>query len=373
MSVLLLSVCLTLGGALLDGAAPAPAQTIDDPALVPFFEVPQPFRGQFGDYRSPLLFSDGSRVETPADWVRRRAELLEEWRGMLGTWPPVLTTPSFEVLAEQPHDGFRQQRVRVQVSHDQRTEGWLLLPDGDGPFPAVIIVYYDPDTAVGLGELPDRDFARQLTRAGLVTLSLGIPDGDARMPVQGMVTGQPLSYYAYVAANAWAALAMHPAVDSSRIGVTGHSFGGKWALFAAALWDRFAAVAVSDPGVVFDETRPNVNYWEPWYLGLEPGRPRRAPGVPTPENPTAGPYKAMRDAGRDLHELHALIAPRPFLVSGGAEDPPERWVALNHAVEVNRLLGYERRVGMTNRPEHAPNPESNAQLVAFFVNALGRR
>ncbi|MST95012.1 MAG: hypothetical protein EXS33_07050 [Pedosphaera sp.] len=69
--------------------------------------------------------------------------------------------------------------------------------------------------------------------------------------------------------NAWQpdlgqALAALPEVDASRIGVIGHSYGGKWALFAAALWEKFTCVAVSDPGIVWDETKPNVNYWEPW-------------------------------------------------------------------------------------------------------------
>jgi hypothetical protein len=71
-----------------------------------------------------------------------------------------------------------------------------------------------------------------------------------------------------------------------------------------------------------------------------------------------------------LHELHALIAPRPFLVSGGAEDPPERWLALNHAVAVNRLLGFTNRVAMTQRPGHAPTEESNRQLAGFFERFL---
>lgn len=31
-----------------------------------------------------------------------------------------------------------------------------------------------------------------------------------------------------------------------------------------------------------------------------------------------------------------------------------RWLALNHLVEINRLLGKEHRVGMTNRPNHSP-------------------
>ena len=78
----------------------------------------------------------------------------------------------------------------------------------------------------------------------------------------------------------------------------------------------------------------------------------------------------MVDTGRDLHELHALIAPRPFLVSGGAEDPPSRWLALNHAVAVNKMLGVSNRVGMTNRQGHSPTEESNAQLYAFFEHFL---
>jgi hypothetical protein len=78
----------------------------------------------------------------------------------------------------------------------------------------------------------------------------------------------------------------------------------------------------------------------------------------------------MMEKGMDLHELHALMAPRPFLVSGGAEDQPTRWRALNHAVAVNKLLGYEGRVGMTNRKTHDPTEESNDRLYEFFEHFL---
>ena len=47
-----------------------------------------------------------------------------------------------------------------------------------------------------------------------------------------------------------------------------------------------------------------------------------------------------------------------------------RWKALNHANAVNRLLGHENRVAMTNRPDHTPTPESNEQLYAFFDRFL---
>ena len=65
-------------------------------------------------------------------------------------------------------------------------------------------------------------------------------------------------------------------VDPGRIGIVGHSYGGKWALFAGALYERFAAVGVVGPrDRVRREARPNVNYWEPWYLGASPARSRR--------------------------------------------------------------------------------------------------
>ena len=139
-------------------------------------------------------------------------------------------------------------------------------------------------------------------------------------------------------------------------------------MFASCLFDKFACAAWSDPGIVFD-TRPSVNYWEPWYLGYHP-KPWRRRGIITPQNPARGLYPKLRNAGRDLHELHALMAPRPFLVSGGSEDSAARWIPLNHSRRVNRLLGYSDRVAMSNRPEHAPNAESNAVIRAFFQHWL---
>lgn len=361
--------------------ASAAAATAADSAwalIAPHCQPPPEFTGQFGEYPSPLRFEDGSPVRSAADWPRRREEILRAWHGLMGPWPRVIERPQVALLREERRDGLTWRRVRLEIAPRQAGEGWLLMPGGNGPFPAVLVVYYEPETSVGLKpDQPWRDFGLQLARRGFVTLSIGTPGGDARQPDLGAATCQPLSFHAYVAANCWHALAGLPEVDRARIGVAGHSYGGKWAMFAAALWDKFAAVAVSDPGIVFDETRPNVNYWEPWYLGLDAQEKRLKAGLPTADNPRTGAYKKLIEQGRDLHELHALIAPRPFLVSGGAEDRPSRWVPLNHLVEVNKLLGFTNRVALTNREAHAPNEQSNAQLYAFFEaflkNTAGRR
>ena len=344
--------------------------------IAPYFNPPKEWRGKLGKYRSPLRFKDGSRVKTAVDWARRRSEILKDWQDLLGQWPALITKPKVQVLQEKRRENFRQLKVRFKWTPVEFTTGYLLIPDGQGKRPAVVTAFYEPETAVGLGKNPHRDFALQLARRGFVTLSIGSTETTNNRtyatyyPSIRKATVQPLSMLGCAAANAWHALAQRPEVDDKRIGIVGHSYGGKWAMFASCLFDKFAAAAWSDPGIVFD-TRPSVNYWEPWYLGYHP-KPWRKRGVPKPDNPARGLYPRLLKAGYDLHELHALMAPRPFLVSGGSEDGPHRWEALNHTIAVNDLLGAKNRVAMTNRPDHSPTVESNSVIYNFFEYFLNK-
>src|SRR5260370_41194800 len=105
-------------------------------------------------------------------------------------------------------------------------------------------------------------FALQLARRGFVALSLGSAP-ETYYPSKEKVQLQPLSFHAYEAANCPTALTRLPQVDPKRIGIVGHSYGGKWAMFASCLYDKFACAVWSDPGIIFDEKRSNVNYWDP--------------------------------------------------------------------------------------------------------------
>lgn len=346
------------------------------------YEPPEKYRGDLGDFRPLLSFDDGRPVKTPADWAERRKEILKKWTGLLGEWPPLLEKPGVQVQwKETAPEGFTRSRVEIDIAPGRKTAAFLLVPAGKGPFPAVVDVFYYPEDGAGLkaDKRNQNDFGYQMVKRGFVALCVGQnptapkPNADLYWPSHDKATLQPLSYLAYVAANAHTVLAQRGDVDPSRIGVVGHSYGGKWSMFAGALYEKFAAVAVSDPGIVFDEARPNVNYWEPWYLGYAQGPVLRPRGPLSGEHGRIGPYKTMMETKTDLHELHGLICPRPFLVSGGAEDQPARWKALNHAVAVNKLLGAEGRVGMSNRPEHKISPEASEQIASFFVSFLGRK
>jgi dienelactone hydrolase len=330
------------------------------------------FKGKLAPHRPLLKFEDGSPVNNAADWQKRRQELLAYWHKMLGPWPAAINKPRVEYLEKESLPEFTRHKVKIEVAPERTTIAYLLVPPGKGPFPAVLDVFYTPEGGAGVptGKEIYHDFGATMARRGFVALCVGLEPvktkTDIYFPNVDAATLQPLSYLAYVSGNCRKMLAALPEVDPKRIGVVGHSYGGKWSLFSGALNEEFAAVAISDPGIVFDEPRSNVNYWEPWYLGYETGKPFRKRGILSEEFPRVGPYKQIVADGRDLHELHALIAPRPFFVSAGAEDPPSRWMSLNHSIAVNKLLGVENRVGMSNRPAHSQNRESREQIALFF-------
>ena len=347
--------------------------------LEPFAKPPEEFVGKLGTYRSPLRFDNGSIAKSPADWARRREEILAIWHKRLGAWPPLVARPTIKTLKKAERDGYTEHKVQVQASPEGKwVDGYLLVPTGRGPFPAVVVPFYEPLTSIGQGAkgrgVGTHDYGLQLVKRGMVTLSIGTPGSldklgsDTRTAlIQSGVElrRQPLTLLAYVASNCLTALAQLPDVDADRIGIIGLSYGGKWSMFASCLDDRFACAVWSDPGIVFNEKDSNVNYWEPWYLGYDP-KTQRKPGVPSPENPRTGLYKELVDAGEDLVDLHALMAPRPVLVSGGVQDPPRNWQALNHLAAVNSILGHKNRTFLTARKTHVPTAEALDLELAFL-------
>jgi hypothetical protein len=345
--------------------------------IKPFTKPPGEFAGDRGEYRSPLQFANGERAKTPEDWARRRQEIAAKWQERLGAWPALLEKPTLQRVMTMEKDGYTQHQVRVQISADgKQAEGYLLVPKGAGPFPAVFVPFYEPQTSIGEGKKGQgtHDYGLQLVKRGMVTLSIGTPGSYDNIGVETreLLTQagkeqrrQPLTLLAYVAANCHTALAQQPEVDPKRIGVIGLSYGGKWSMFASCLHEPFACAVWSDPGIVFNEKNSNVNYWEPWYLGYDPQQTRK-PGVPSESNPRTGLYKKMVDANEDLIDLHALMAPRPVLVSGGTEDPPRNWRALQHLIDVNELLGKQDCVAMTARKTHVPTPEALQVELAFL-------
>jgi hypothetical protein len=64
------------------------------------------------------------------------------------------------------------------------------------------------------------------------------------------------------------------------------------------------------------------------------------------------------------------------LVSGGVQDPPNNWLALNHLVAVNSLLGHKDRALLTQRATHIPTAaalELELDFLEYYLKHAAKK
>lgn len=154
----------------------------------------------------------------------------------------------------RPPFPYRSEDITYE-SGDVRLAATLTLPEGDGPFPAAVLI-----TGSGPQNRDEELFghkyflvlADHLTRAGLAVLraddrGVGGSTGSGRSSTTDDFAGDALAGIAY--------LRSRPEIDGARIGLVGHSEGGIVAPLAAAREpDRVAfVVMLAGTGVPLDE------------------------------------------------------------------------------------------------------------------------
>lgn len=147
--------------------------------IAKYFVAPDSLKENYGDYRSPLIFNNGEHVQTVKQWELRKAEIRRNWEHYLGKWPALDEEQKFEYLDSIDKGNYIQYTVRFKWTPQEWTNGYLLIPkELEGKKPAVVSVFYDAETSIGIGSesrpfRPWRDFATQLVNRGFVTLSIG--------------------------------------------------------------------------------------------------------------------------------------------------------------------------------------------------------
>ena len=228
------------------------------------------------------------------------------------------------------------------------------------PRPGMVIPFYHPDQMAGVDlasrePIPDENgtqFGRHLVQQGYVVLCTeAFPFNTVQEPESD---GKPFVWWCEASAVLlaenpnWTGLAKlvhdtrlaldillaQPDIDSSRVGIMGHSLGGIMSFQTGVLEPRIQATVGNDFGMGW-----SFNNWDsPWYLGDQ----IHSPGL------TLG-----------NHHLLALHAPRPFLLIGGATDSPASWQYLNEARKIYALYGREDAVGFVHHGTgHNPTEES---------------
>jgi hypothetical protein len=303
-----------------------------------------------------LTMNDGTRVATPAQWKKRRAEIKAAFdENVYGKYPAHIPEVTWKVDSVEPMtvqgipaivkhvtghvDNSAYPAIAVEIHADvvtpasaKGTKVPVIIGGGSiRPPPA----FTRPAPAPGqvahmLSSPPDAtDSAKLLLQHGwgFVGRSSGDVQADNGAGLdQGIIglvnKGQPRQLDDWGVLRAWAwgdsklldYLQTDPDVDGKKVGVMGHSRGGKAALVAQVDDPRFAIGFISSSGAGGADLYRR-NYGEPtgniagtnefhWFAGnfLRYG----AAGHSANEMPV------------DSHEFIALVAPRPIFIGGGA-------------------------------------------------------
>ncbi len=216
---------------------------------------------------------------------------------------PPLPYAAKEVSYENPRAGVR-------------LAGTLTIPDGLGPFPAVLLISgsgpEDRDEAV-FGHRPFLVLSDYLTRRGIAVLRV---DDRGVGGSGGTLAGTTLKDLVDDALCGVAYLRARPEIDSTKIGLLGHSEGGMVAPAAAVRAGRAVSyiVLLAAPGVTGDSL-----------LLVQSATMRRSAGVPEAEIAResgfeAQIYKALKAPGDSAAVAPLVRAPLTQLLAGIPEE-----------------------------------------------------
>ncbi len=311
----------------------------------------------------PLVLQSGKTVTSASEWKQqRRPEILELFRQYVYGRVPVERpdTLKFETVSIAPNamDGHATRRqIRISFSGaggDGAIRLLLFIPNRSAaPVPCLLLINHggpqntDAERAIKSPFWP----AEELVQRGYAAATFEVADvdpdedDDFQNGVHGIfdAKGKPRSPDAWgtIAAWAWGAsrvmdyLQTDPRLDAARVGLVGHSRGGKTALWAGAQDERFALVVSNNSGSTGaalargkqGETIAKINRQFPHWFAKN--------------------YKLFNDRETELpvdqHMLLALMAPRLLYIASATEDawsdPAAEFQAAVAAGPVYELLG----------------------------------
>ena len=316
----------------------------------------------------PFEWSDGSGRSTDfKDWARRRSEIKSEIeRYGIGKKPP---------KPQEIDANFRDGTLTVRVTQGGQSltlTARVQLPEGDGPFPAVIGIGFGG----GSGSLPREIFSdrKVATIAFNFNQVMAHQQSRGNEPINRLYPD--LTHIGAYSAWPWGIsriidglelVADDLPIDRRHLAVTGCSFAGKMALFAGALDERIALTIAQESGGGgaaawrVSETLGNVET-----LGRTSRAWFRQEMFRFSDAVERLPY--------DHHELMAMVAPRALLVLG---NPDYEWLAdesgyvsCRAAHEVWKTFGIGERFGFSivGGHPHCQLPVNQRGEVEAFVD-----
>ena len=304
----------------------------------------------------PFTFDDGSRVQSPADWPRRRAEILETILAyQYGHLPPAPdNVKAVELISTQYRavKGSTRKQFKISCGPDAKVSFVLdlTIPAGKGPFPVILRGDWC------WGKVSD-EITQQVLQRGYILAEFNrceiAPDNKNRDT--GLYVAYPDSTdTGAIAAWAWGyhrcvdVLSTLDVVNKEQITITGHSRGGKATLLAGATDPRIALTVPNNSGcggagsykfqAPKSEDAKAISRSFPFWFS-----PRYAQFI---DHQDQMPF--------DQHFVKALVAPRGLLTTEALGDlwaNPEGTRQTHLAAkEVYTFLGAPDKIGIFYRP-----------------------
>lgn len=291
-------------------------------------------------------------ITTAADVQARQAHVRDVLADIVGPLPTTDAPLDVRVTRTQARDGYRIEHVLFDSLPGYRVTALAYVPDGPGPFPAVIGTAGHSE--VGKAHPLYQHAWISLARRGFVVLAYDPPgqgerieyldeaSGTSRVGVgvrehimtgqQVLLTGRTLAaYMAQDGRRAIDYLLTRDDVDPDRLAVAGNSGGGTQAAWLMALEPRLAAAVSSC----------YMTSWQQLWRG---------PGPQDAEQIAPG----FLSRGLDFADLAIAGAPRGFLVSSAVRDYFPIEGARTCHLELQRLYGLldaESQVAMVEADE----------------------
>ena len=270
------------------------------------------------------------------DWPAHRSDILDRLNVFLGVPPTSKPALKASTVSEEKRGRHLLRKLRFQTEPGEFVPAYLLIPDKlKGPTPVVICPHQTTQAGMrepaGLAGDPRLQTALHLADRGFVTFTYdALCFGERHDPATGHY-GDAIPFYrrhprwSLMGKMIWEVsrgidyLETLDFVDKRRIASIGHSHGGYTTLASMAFDERIAA-GVSNCG--FDTFRIDGNTFR-WskatalipLLGFYATNPRLNMDLYR-----AVPDSSVIDVPFEMHEMLALIAPRPLLLSASDED-----------------------------------------------------
>jgi len=278
--------------------------------------------------------------ESKEAWPAHRAKLRAAVLAALGLDPlPERVPLDPAVSGARDYDDYRLERVWWRSLPDVWAGGWLYLPKGRGPHPAVLNPHGHWDNGARHPVVQSRCIA--LARRGFVALAVDavhVTHWATGLCSVGMMTWNNMRAVDY--------LESRPDVDKSKIGCTGASGGGQQTMYLMATDERIAAAV---PVVM-------ISYFSRILFANEQAHCscNHVPGI-------------LRAA--DEPQMTAAFAPKPALYISVTGD----WTAAFPKEEFPPIHAVYEKLGAAGRVEskhheggHDYNRAMREQMVAWF-------